>query len=193
MKSKSNKQLVLLLKEGNMLAFDTLYNRFCHQLHNFALSYLKQEEDAEGIVQEVFLKIWEKRNKIDEFSSFKSFLFTITYNLTISLLRKRLSETKSREHLKSLQQSVKTISPLDDLYYKRLNNRVNSLLQEVTPRQREIYLLSREEGLTHKEIAEQLGISENTVKNHLVSTLKHLRKHIKSNLVMSVLYFFLFI
>ena len=192
-KSKSNTELIKFLKKGDITAFDAIYNKYCHKLHEFVLRYLKQEEDAEGVVQEVFIKIWEARNKIDIYASFESFLFTIAYNTTISLLRKRVSETKSREYLKSLQQIYNADIVIDELHFKELNSKVQYLLKKLTPRQKEIYLLSREEGLTHKKIAQKLNISENTVKNHLVTSLKYLKSHIDSRLTVNILFLYLFL
>ena len=191
--NKSNKELILLLRKGDMAAFDAIYNKYCLKLHEFVLRYLKQEEDAEGIVQEVFIKIWEARGKIDVYASFESFLFTIAYNTIISLLRKRVSETKSREYLKSLQQIDTADTIIDELQFKDLYQRLHSLLQQLTPRQKEIYVLSREEGMTHNEIAQKLNISESTVNNHLVTTLKYLKSHIDSSLSVNILFICLFL
>jgi RNA polymerase sigma-70 factor (ECF subfamily) len=190
--TQSNTELVKLLKKGDMAAFDAIYTMYCHKLHGFVMRYLKQQEDAEGIVQEVFIKIWEARSKIDIYQSFESFLFTIAYNTTISLLRKRVSESKSREYLKTVQQIDSADNVIDELQYQELNDQVRSVLEQITPRQKEIYLLSREEGLKHKEIAQQLNISENTVKNHLVTTLKFLRSKIDNNLTVNILFLCLF-
>ena len=191
--SKSNTELVKLLKDGDMVAFDAIYNKYCHKLYEFVLMYLKQKEDAEEIVQEVFVKIWESRGKIDVYASFESFLFTIAYNSTMSLLRKRISENKSREFLKSLQQFEKDDTAINELAFKELNSKLKSLLDQLTSRQKEIFLLSREEGLTHKEIAQKLKISESTVNNHLVTTLKYLKSHIDSRLAVNILFLFLFL
>lgn len=190
--TKVNIELVKLLRKGDIAAFDQIYNLYCHKLHQFVLRYLKQEEDAEEIVQEVFIKIWESRKKIDVHASFESFLFTISYNATISLLRKRLSESKSREYLMSAQQIQNANSVTDEVQFNELNAKVQSLLQQLTPRQKEIYILSREEGLTHKEIAKRLEISENTVKNHLVTTLKFLKSNLDTGLITSALFYCLF-
>lgn len=190
---KSNTELVKRLKKGDMVAFDAIYNRYCHKLHGFVLRYLKQEQDAEGIVQEVFIKIWEARAKIDVYASFESFLFTIAYNSTMSVLRKRVCDNQSRAYLKSLQQSDSAENIIDEIVYEELNLKVQTLLKQLTPRQREIYILSREEGLIHKEIAQKLNISENTVKNHLVTTLKYLKLHIGSRLAVNVLFLCLFL
>jgi len=191
--NNSNIKFVRLLKKGDMAAFDTIYNKYCHKLYAFVLIYLKQKEDAEEIVQEVFIKIWNSRNKIDIYASFESFLFTIAYNSTMSLLRKRMTEFKSRMYLKSIQQVEVSENIIDEMQFIELNEKVQSLLKQITPRQKEIFLLSREDGLTHKEIASKLKISESTVNNHLVTTLKFLKLHIDNSLFVSVLFFYLFL
>ncbi len=190
--TKSDKELLLLIQKDDRVAFYHIYERYSKKLYRFVIRYIKQEADAEEIVQEVFIKIWESRNKIDVYSSFGSFLFTIVYNTTISLLRKRSSEKKYLDHLKSLQINN---SPdlIDEIYFKELNEKVNSLLNELTPRQKEIFQLSREEGLTHGEIAERLNISVNTVKKHMVNTLAFLKSHIASSLSVNLLFIFLFL
>lgn len=176
-----------------MAAFDAIYNKYCHKLHQFVFMYLKREDDAEEIVQEVFIKIWQSRGKIDVYSSFESFLFTIAYNATMSLLRKRVTEAKSKEYLKSFQQTVTAEKAIDELQFKELNQRVLILLEQLTPRQKEIYHLSREEGLTHEKIANKLNISESTVNNHLVNVLKYLRSQIDNNLAINLLFICLFL
>lgn len=176
-----------------MAAFDAIYNKYCRKLHCFVLLYLKQEEDAEEIVQEVFLKIWVSRGKIDVFASFESFLFTIAYNSTMSLLRKKLTDSKSKEYLKSVQQIDSANQVIEEIHYNELNEKVHALLERLTPRQKEIYRLSREEGLTHEEIARKLIVSESTVNNHLVTILKYLKSNIDSGLTFNVLFILLFI
>jgi len=190
---KTNSELLLRLKEGNIVAFDSIYEQYCKRLYAFVIRYVKQESDAEEIVQEVFIKIWENRGKIDVYSSFESYLFTITYNSAISLLRKRVHEKKYLEHVKSLQEVNVASELTDDLYFKELNSKLQSLLLELTPRQREIFLLSREEGLTHDEIAKKLGISANTVKNHIVSVLNFLKSNIDNTIIINALFVYLFL
>ena len=87
--TKSNKELVLEIKNDDHIAFYNIYERYCKRLFGFVLRYIKLEADAEEIVQEVFVKIWESRSNLNTYSSFESFLFTVAYNTTINLLRKR--------------------------------------------------------------------------------------------------------
>jgi RNA polymerase sigma-70 factor (ECF subfamily) len=176
-----------------MIAFDAIYEKFCKRIYAFIIRYVKSDADAEEIIQEVFLKIWENKDKIDVYSSFESYIFTISYNSTISLLRKRVSEKKYIEHLKALQTTENVFEITDEVYYNELNSQIQSLLSELTPRQKEIFLLSREIGLTHDEIAKKLGISPNTVKNHIVTTLSFLRSKIDNDIIINVFFAYLFL
>jgi RNA polymerase sigma-19 factor, ECF subfamily len=192
-KNESNKDLIIRLREGDILAFDALYARYCRRIYGFVLRYIKQSTDAEGIVQEVFIKIWETRSKIRVNSSFESFLFTIAYNTTISLLRKRVNENKYLDHLKSIQWVEKTPDLMDEIYFRELDENLQLYIDKLSPRQKEIYQLSREEGLTYVEIASKLNISVNTVRNHMVAALSFLKTNIYSRMMLGILMFALFL
>lgn len=189
----SNKELLKLLKKGDMLAFDAIYNQYSRRLYGFVLRYIKRDEDAEEIVQDVFLKIWKARGSIDVYSSFDSFLFTVAYNSTISLLRKRMSEKKYLEHLNHKFKINLAPDLIDEIHFNELNEKINSLLEKLTPRQKEIFKLSRYEGLSHKEIAEKLDISTSTVKQHLMAALTFLKTNINNSLIINILFIHLFL
>jgi RNA polymerase sigma-70 factor, ECF subfamily len=189
---KSNKELLTLIQKDDEVAFYHLYERYCKRLYWFVLKYIKQKEDAEEIVQEVFVKIWESRNKINTYASFESFLFTVAYNATISLLRKRANETKYIEHLKLLQQISNAPDLIDEIHFNELNSHIHLLMNELTPRQKEIFQLSREEGLSNEEIAKKLNISVNTVKKHIANTLAFLKSQFNNDLTINLLFIFLF-
>lgn len=176
-----------------MVAFYNIYERYCKRLYGFVLRYIKQEADAEEIVQEVFIKVWEARNKIDVYSSFESFLFTVAYNATMSLFRKRVQEKKYLEHLKTLQQVEHAPDTANEIHFIELNKKLQALLNELTPRQKEIFQLSREEGLTHEEIARKLNVSVNTVKKHMGNALAFLKSHIDTSLMINSLFVYLFL
>lgn len=184
---------MLLLQKDDQVAFYQIYERYGRRLFGFVLRYIKQEADAEEIVQEVFLKIWEARYRIDLFSSFESFLFTIAYNATIGLLRKRVTERKYIDYLKTMQNPDASNSGEEEVHFHERNEKIHFLLNQLTPRQREIFLLSREEGLTHEEIAVKLQISVNTVKKHMVNTLAFLRSHIDTDMAVGLFYVSLFL
>lgn len=191
--NESNIELVKLLKKGDMKAFDIIYKKYSRRLYGFVYRYVKQETDTEEIVQEVFIKIWKSRDTINIYSSFESFLFTIAHNATVNLLKKRATEQKYVEHVKSLQHIDTTYELMDEIHYQELKHKFQGLLKELSPRQKEIFQLSREEGLSHKEIAEKLGISTNTVKNHLVTALSFLKGKLDNGLLISGLFISLFL
>lgn len=176
-----------------MLAFDAIYEKYSRRLYGFVLRYIKQEEDAEEIVQNVFFKLWKSRKNLDVYSSFDSFLLTVAYNSTISLLRKRMNEQKYLEYLKNRQEIEKTPDLIDEIQYNELNEKVESLLNDLTPRQREVFRLSRYDGLSHEEIAKKLSLSKNTVKHHLVAALSFLRSNIENGLIINFLFVSLFL
>ena len=175
-----------------MTAFDVIYRKYSRRVFQFAFSILKVQEDAEEIVQEVFFKIWEKRDTLREHLSFKSYLFTITYNTSITLIRKRIKEARYVDYLHNLQ-SPSANTSVTDVEYRELRKKVDETIGKLPDRQKQIFLLSREEGLSYKEIAEQLGISVNTVENHMVRALRYLREHLGGSSLMMMLFCSLFI
>jgi len=181
------------LQKDDRVAFYNIYERYSKRLYGFVLRYIKQESDAEEIVQDVFVKIWESRERIDVFSSFESFLFTIAYNTTISLLRKRITEKKYLDYLKTLQQLDISNILEDEVHFRELNEKLHALLDQLTPRQKEIFILSRQEGLTHEAISTRLKISVNTVKKHMVNTLSYLKAHIDTGLTANLFFVCLFL
>jgi len=188
-----DKELVKRLRADDMSAFDTVYRLYSKRVFRFAISLLKNREDAEEIVQEVFFRVWEKRERLREHLSFRSYLFTITYNTSISLIRKRVRENAWLNSVKELQQPVDGRTPGMEMEYAELEEKVKRTIEELPVRQREIFLLSREEGLSYKEIAERLGISVNTVENHMVKALRFLRDHLCDLSLMLMLYCYLFL
>jgi RNA polymerase sigma-70 factor (family 1) len=181
------------LKNGDMEAFDGVYRKYCHKLFEFVYHIIKNEPDAEEIVQEVFVKLWESRQRIETYRSFDSYLFTIAYNTTISLVRKRISEKKYVDNIIRMQNESTGTDIADDLSFEQLNDQVNYLVRHLPARQKEVFLLSREKGLTYKEIAVQLEISENTVENHMVKALRFLREKMNRDSLLCLFFICLFL
>lgn len=187
-----DQQLARRIKKGDVQAFDRLYERYSQRLYGFAFSMLKNKEDAKEVVQETFLKIWNKRTAIDDSHSLQSFLFSVSYNLIIDLFRKR---TRDQDLLAQFKAQFNEESlPADELVQlKELTDEVHRLVNELPRKRRAIYLLSREEGLSHKEIADQLGITEKTVENQITLSLKHIRSRLNSGSLLTLLFLSLFV
>jgi len=189
---QSDRQLADLIKKGETHAFDQLFDRYSQRLYRFSKSLLKNHEDAEGIVQEVFFRIWKKRDELNEKKSFQSFLFSISYNLIVDQFRQRVKDQKYEQFIiKQAQQNY--LNPENNLEYKELKNQVKKAVNELPERRKKIYRLSREKGLSYKEIASLLQIKSKTVENQLNLALKHIRKRLGDRTLSVVLLLYLFI
>ncbi len=191
MASESEIELIKLLQNDDCNAFDRLFLLYGDKLYRFAFSLLKNHEDAENIVQEVFLRIWYNRAKIDTSRSFKSFLFTVAYNLIIDELRLRL---KDRNYLKHLEKffNVSDLNTQHNTDYNLLRFQVYNVVKELPEKRRMVYLLSRESGYSNKEIAAKLGISLKTVENQINLANKYLKIKLGKELLIFLLYLSLF-
>jgi len=175
--SKEQKILVSLLKAGNSCAFEKLYFRYSKKLYNFAFNILKSKEDAEGIVQNVFIKIWETRSEINTDLSFGAYIFRIVKNLLLNQLKKRIIEKKYINYLQTIPED--SFMPVEqEINFIELNLEIERLISELPEKRREIFRLSRYEGLTYREIAEKMDVSVNTVNTQISKSLEHIRDHL---------------
>jgi RNA polymerase sigma-70 factor (ECF subfamily) len=162
------------LSEEQESSLEELFNYYYPRLYDFSKSFLKLEQGIDDILQEVFIRIWHNRKKISDPGTFNSFIFTITRNLLLNELRSRLNHTNLKEEIRKLSLAQEyTISGESD--YKDLKNRVDKLISELPERQKEVFILSRTEGLSHKEIASKLEITPKTVEYHISLAIKSLK------------------
>ena len=188
---KSEKEIVEEVKMGMASAFDKLYNTYSHKLYYFAFSILKSKEDAEEVVQNTFFKIWEKRYQLDNSQVFKSYLFTVAYNIIIDLFRERVKEKKFRKNV-ILSASI-NYNLEESIEFGDLIDRVNQIVEELPPRKNEIYKLSRLNNLSHNEIAQKLNISTKTVENSINYSLNFIKKRLGKDTLVAVLFAALFL
>jgi RNA polymerase sigma-70 factor (ECF subfamily) len=189
-KMENESQLVYNLSRGNLLAFNTLYKEYSGRLYRFAIGYLKSETEAEELVQEVFTIIWEKRAELKEELSFKSFLFTIAFNI----IRKHF-RTKSyfAEYFKSELNPDVDMQTSQKITYNSLHQYITELVNKLPERRKEIFIKSRFQGLTIIEIAEEMKISHKTVENQLTDALKFIRTNLNRENISGILFLFLFL
>ena len=169
-----------------MLVFDQIYEQYSHKLFSFVLKILKNEAEADDIVQEVFVKIWESRDKLGDYKLLNSYIFTIAYNNSIDLIRKRINTNKYLEYLKNSSVVQNTPKSISEIEFNELSIQVEKMIANLPDRQKQVYLLHREQNLTYPEIAEKLGISKNTVENHMVKALKYLRQNMNNSLLVNM-------
>lgn len=190
MQYKEDKEYVECLKRDDFFAFDALFHKYSESLYAFALSIARETFGAEEITQLVFLKVWEKRAQINEHLSFKSFLFSVAYNETISWIRKEKSQKRRIGeflHTTSFSSNETEYS----IEFRNIEVLANQLISELPEKRKEIFILSREQGFSNKEIAEKLGISVKTVENQMTSALKYLRIKLEKHQITGILFYFI--
>lgn len=180
--SKEERLLILRLIDGDEDAFCELYAAYKNRLIYFAMRFLKSREYAEDIFQDAFAVIWQGRRFINPDASFSSYLYTIMRNRILNQLRDMENQDKLKEQI--LSQAVDyTNETKDEILANDLRTFISRALQQLTPRQREIFEMSREQQMSHREIAETLGISVNTVQESISTSLRALRTYLEKNSV----------
>lgn len=171
------RSLILRLIEGDEDAFCELYATYKNRLIYFAMRFLKSREYAEDVFQDAFTVVWQSRRFINPDASFSSYLYTIMRNRILNQLRNAANEEKLKESILS-QALDYTEDTKREVMLNDLKSLISHALQQLTPRQREIFEMSHEAQLSHKEIADKLGISINTVQEHISTSLKLIRTYL---------------
>ncbi|SDL63299.1 RNA polymerase sigma-70 factor [Kriegella aquimaris] len=179
-RGESESLLVIELSKGNEKAFRALFEMYRKDVYSYSLSLLKSSANAKEIVQDVFMKVWLHRENLNPELSFKSFLFTITRNLSFNFLQKAVNDRNLR--LAIFQKTQKFHNPIDrqiqDAEYESMRKRA---IEGLSPKQRIIFNMSREESKSYQEISSELGISVSTVKNQMSKSLALVRNFLQAN------------
>ncbi|PTN07545.1 RNA polymerase sigma factor [Mangrovibacterium marinum] len=180
------------LREGDRQAFKALFDKYGVRLYHFAFKYLREKEDAEDLLHEVFLKIWENRENLRSDSSFQSYLFTIAYN---NIRQRFLKKSREEKYIQVFAEEymVSSAKNEDDLDYHFFLRKFNELIDLLPPRRKEIFVLRYKEEKKSGEIAEQLNISEQFVKKQLSIARRFVIDKMKEdNDLAGVLFLYLF-
>ncbi len=165
-------------EQKHEVAFKTIFETYYTSLCCFAVQYLKDDNAAEEIVQEVFLKIWEKRKTIRIESSLKSYLFRSVRNSCLNLIQ---HEKIKSQHIDDTKKRFKQEINPDKFYLEiDLAKKIEESIDSLPEKRREIFRLCKEDGLKYKEIAEKLNISVKTVEAQMGLALKTLREKLKT-------------
>lgn len=174
------------IKSGNKLAFDQLFRKYYGYLCNYANQFLKDQEAAEEVVQDIFFKLWQNRTGLDIEVSIKSYLFRTVQNTCLNQLKhQKVKETYQSYHQRQIElqeQQVHTLAEENELSHI-IDEAINQLPEE----RKKVFKLSRFEELKYKEIAEKLGISIKTVEAQMGKALKQLRVSLADYLPLVVL------
>ncbi|RKR82935.1 RNA polymerase sigma-70 factor (ECF subfamily) [Mucilaginibacter gracilis] len=182
----SDKELTLLLKQGDAEAFEVIYNRFWKKLINTAYKRLRDEALCEEIVQDIFINLWEKRTTLTFSVGLKNYLFVAIKYKVIDHYRRQFLNDKfqvSEEH------SEYDNSTVDQIFARDLAKYLQKLVDNLPGKCKSVYELSRLEHKSHKEISRLLNISEKTVQGHLTKALQIIRSRMTDALLFFIVFF----
>lgn len=165
---------IISLREGDRAAFTVIFHFYNNRLFSFVYRFLKDREQTEEIIQETFLSLWMNREKIDTQYNMGSYLYTIARRLTLNQIRNTANSDRLKERLWHIIETAQNPTE-ESVFLADLNRQLEHTISHLPRQQQLIFRLSRQEGLTHEEIARRFSISSNTVKNHLVQALKKMR------------------
>ena len=185
----TEKELLEKLRAGDPFAFEVLFYKYRGKIKGFASRIVPTQIDPEEIVQEVFVRVWLKKETIEPNKNFQSFLFSMAKNLVLDHLKSAVNRKLYLvgEHF---QHDIITEEDVEITSWVEAEEKMTILIQQIPERRREIFCLSRFEGLTYKQIAEKLNISENTVDSQIRNALTFLRKEFRKIATLLFLCFF---
>lgn len=169
-------------KNNLRIIFNNYYQPLCH----LSQHYLEDEDEAKGVVQEAFVKLWELRQDLNQESNLRNFLFTLVKNNCLNIIKRRQILLKHHEQIRWMEMhyQYESLSRMGDDYleFDELKEKIDLAIQNLPEHCRVVFEMSRFEDLKNREIAEKLGISQKTVEAHLTKALKILRKDLKDYL-----------
>jgi RNA polymerase sigma-70 factor, ECF subfamily len=176
MEKYSEKELILLIKEENVFAFEELYRRNWRSLYDLAKKSINSSDEAKDIVQDVFINFWNSRDNIDPERYSSAYLFNSLKNNIVNFYRKDI--VKKRKMAELAKSGATTFSNEDNYIATELLERLNNIINDLPKKMQKIFVLSRHENLSISEISRELNIAPRTVKNQLSNALKILRARI---------------
>ena len=185
-------EIIRRLKRDDKSAVDDLFEYYYPRLYQFSKSILKIESEVDDILQEVFVKLWLNRQNIHNPETFNAYIFTITKNEVLNLIRSKLKDQQFREKL-YLFAVAEEYRVQNELEFDEIRTGIDRIVSNLPERRQQIFKLSRTEGLSNKEIARQLNISEKTVEDHITHAIKKIRASLTEIGILSLLYFYLFL
>ncbi len=177
-------------RDGDEKAFKLLYEYYHRKVYRFAYSFLKEKEQSQEILQETFINLWVNRQKLDITKPLEPYLFVICKRLVLDAFRKVTSSETLREQL------MNKITGIDNgteekIIYSDIWNYTEKAIATLPRQQQLVFRLNKLEGLSFDEIAEELGLSRNTVKNHLAVALKTLKAQLENHQILYLFVLFL--
>lgn len=189
--SLTDEHLLQLLKESDEKAFAALYDRYWADSYRQAMKIVRSDIDAEDIIQELFISIWKRREDLDIRNGLPGYLYTSTKYLSIHFISRNMAASGYLSSFSEHMEPVVHPSVESGMDARQLEKTINLVVEKMPDKMKEVFRLSRGEHLTHREIAERLHISEETVKKQVYNALKFIRQHMGTlsiGIIISIVY-----
>ena len=174
----TEKELLQLLSKDDRSAYRQLYGNYLSPLYRYILPFANHDSlEAEGIVQDVFVKIWENRNKLAHIQSFESYLFRMAKNLLIELHRQWQARHSMKSNLDSNRQSI---SAHEQLVFEEYYESAQTIIEELSPQRKRIFLMRTQTEMSIDEIARVLNISQSAVKKQLYEAIRMVKSRLNN-------------
>lgn len=173
-------QISLLLRicNGDQMAFAELFYSYYDKLYGFILRISRSHQKAEDITQDVFLKIWQKREEIVTTQNINALLFKMAQNQVIDLLRKQIREESTLSVLFENEKQSLILQPLDILLHGELQAKIAEAIEQLPSQQKKVFKLYKEEGIRQDEIARKLNLSLSTIQSHVKLAVTNIHKYL---------------
>ncbi|MGZ3922962.1 MAG: RNA polymerase sigma factor [Flavisolibacter sp.] len=173
-----------LIASGNQKVFTALVEAYGARVYSHVLSYIKNAAKAEEITQDIFMNVWNHREQLPSIQNFRGYLYVLTRNRTVSAFRERIIKYNEAE-----KDELETdVTPAGLIEYRQLSEIIQRGIDELPPRRKEIFVMSRFGGKTYEEIATQLNISKSAVNKNIIEALVFLRSFLRNEMVLFALF-----
>ncbi len=185
-----DKSLLILISRGDEMAFKELFRIYRDRLFNYIFKITKSRETSEEIVMDVFLKLWDGRALISEIENFPSFVFLIAKNKSIDFLRLASKDPVLQELIWEELLVLSDLRSDDRIIVNELERQFNRVVQQLSPQRQAVFKLSREEHMSYDQIAKHLQLTKNTIKNHMIDSLRFIRMNLDTKVGLTILALF---
>ena len=186
----SESELVALLQMDNIKAFDQLYKKYHAPIYNNILRLLKDTDESENILQDLFITLWEKRFSIDPQKPIANWLFQVSYNKSITQLKKNLKQSLA---FKQIENDM-MLADEKDVYFREAKIKIlEEAFVKLSPQKRKVFDLCKIQGKSYEETARELNISKHTVKEYLSVAVKAVKEYVEQHPVNNVVFIYIIV
>ena len=179
------KELMRKLRQGEERAFNSIYLMHVKQLMAFTIRTVKSRELAEDIVHDVFVKIWDNREQIDPELPFKPYLYVVTRRHVLNILKRAAHESQIIEEMFKEAISFGNFTD-EEVVFQESSTLIKEAITLLPAQRKKVFELCRIKGLTYKQTAEELGISQGTVNDHMVKALRFIKEYLKARNIIAL-------